>query len=72
MFYDQWIENNGSHLSPHYSPELTVLNFSIWGTVKNDVYNTALTTKENRMRKSEMHLKNLSLKRIGEPPMKKY
>ncbi|KAJ8942280.1 hypothetical protein NQ318_005598 [Aromia moschata] len=47
----QWIANNGPHLWPPRSPDLSVLDFFIWGTIKNKVYNTALTTREDCMRR---------------------
>lgn len=46
-FYDQWIANNGPFLWPPRSPDLSVLDFFIWGTVKNQVYHSPLTTKED-------------------------
>lgn len=49
LFYDQWIANNGPHLWPPRSPDLSVLDFFIWGAVKNKVFSTAVTTKEDCM-----------------------
>lgn len=60
LFYDQWIANNGPHLWPPRSPDLTVLDFFIWGTVKNNVYNTALTTLEDCMQRVRTVFQNLS------------
>lgn len=46
LFDDQWIANNGPHLWPPRSPDLSVLDFCIWGAVKNKVYNIPVTTME--------------------------
>lgn len=62
MFYDQWIVNNGPHLWPSRSSDLTVLGFFIWRTVKNKVDNYALTTtKESIVKTSfeELEVYNL-------------
>lgn len=47
LFDDRWISNNGPHRWPPRSPDLTPLDFFIWGYVKDLVYSTPLTTKEN-------------------------
>ncbi|KAK9893088.1 hypothetical protein WA026_023655 [Henosepilachna vigintioctopunctata] len=47
LFYDQWIAEKRSHLWPPRSPDLSVLDYFIWGTVKNEVFNTAATTVED-------------------------
>lgn len=51
LFYDQWIANNGPNLWPPRSPDLSVLDFYVWGTVKNNVYKTSVTTMEDCMRR---------------------
>ncbi|KAK9887276.1 hypothetical protein WA026_021585 [Henosepilachna vigintioctopunctata] len=50
LFYDQWIANNRPHLWPPHSPDFSVLDYFIWGTVKSKVFNTAVTTVEDCMR----------------------
>jgi hypothetical protein len=60
LFYDQWIANNGPHLWPPRSPDLTVLDFFIWGTIKNKVYNTALTTMEDCMQRVRIAFEELN------------
>lgn len=34
IFHDQWISNNGPFLWPPRSPDLSVLDYFIWGTIK--------------------------------------
>lgn len=46
-FGDQWIANNGPHRWPARSPDITPLDFFIWGHIKNQVYARPLTTKED-------------------------
>ena len=46
-FNRNWIGNNGPYLWPPRSPDLSVLDYFIWGTIKNQVYNTPLTTMED-------------------------
>lgn len=60
LFYDQWIANNGPHLWPPRSPDLTVLDFFIWGAIKNKVYNTALTTMEDCMQRVRIAFEELN------------
>lgn len=47
VFYDQWIANNGPFLWPPRSPDLSVLDYFVWGAIKNKVYDSPLTTKED-------------------------
>jgi hypothetical protein len=51
VFDDRWIANNGPFLWPPRSPDLSVLDFFIWGTIKNRVYNTPITTMEDCMQR---------------------
>ncbi|KAJ8962486.1 hypothetical protein NQ318_000874 [Aromia moschata] len=51
FYQDNLNANNGPHLWPPRSPDLSVLDFFIWGTIKIKVYNTALTTREDCMRR---------------------
>lgn len=46
-FGDQWIANSGPYRWPARSPDLTPLDFFIWGYIKDKVYDRPLTTKEN-------------------------
>ncbi|KAJ8957192.1 hypothetical protein NQ318_007754 [Aromia moschata] len=67
LFYDQWIANNGPHLWTPRSPDLLVLDFFIWRTIKHKVYNTALTTREDCMRRVRTAFQDLdpqSLRRV--------
>ena len=47
LFNDRWLGNNGPHLWPPRSPDLTPLDFFLWGHFENIVYNVPVTTKEN-------------------------
>ena len=60
LFHDQWMANNGPHLWPPRSPDLSVLDFFFWGTVKNKVYNTAVTTIEDCMRRVRTAVEDLN------------
>jgi hypothetical protein len=47
IFTDRWMANNGLYLWPPRSPDLTPLDYFIWGYIKNIVYADPVTTKEN-------------------------
>lgn len=59
-FYDQWIANDGPFLWPPRSPDLTVLDFFIWGAIKSKVYETPLTTMDDCMQRVRNAFRNLS------------
>ncbi|KYN09717.1 hypothetical protein ALC57_18238 [Trachymyrmex cornetzi] len=46
-FGNRWIGRTGNHKWPPRSPDLTPLDFSLWGKLKADVYHNAPTTKED-------------------------
>ncbi|KZC13177.1 hypothetical protein WN55_05909 [Dufourea novaeangliae] len=46
-FGDRWIGCAGNHKWPARSPDLTPLNFYLWGKLKQQVYNKIPTTKED-------------------------
>ena len=48
-FNDKWIANNGPILWPPRSPDLTALDYFIWGTIKNIVYLNPLPTQQDCM-----------------------
>lgn len=55
MFEDRWIRRLGPWLWPPRSPDLTPLDFYLWGKVKEEVYRTPVDTKEeleNRVRRA--------------------
>ncbi|KAJ8937435.1 hypothetical protein NQ318_000104 [Aromia moschata] len=70
LFYDQWIANNGPHLWLARSPDLSVLDFFIWGTIKNKVYNIALTTRKDCMRRVRTAFQDLDPQSIRRATMK--
>lgn len=47
IFEDRWIANNGPFRWPPRSPDITPLDFFIWGYIKNEVYSHPLTTQED-------------------------
>ncbi|CAH2013195.1 unnamed protein product [Acanthoscelides obtectus] len=51
MFYDQGFANNGPFKWSPRSPDLTVLDYFIWGTIKNIVYQNPLTTLDDCKRR---------------------
>lgn len=46
-FQDRWIGRNGCHNWPPRSPDLTPLDFFLWGYIKGIVYNTPPTTADD-------------------------
>lgn len=46
-FYDQWFGTDGPQLWPPRSPDLTPMDFFVWGYIKNEVYSHTPTTKED-------------------------
>lgn len=50
-FQDRWYGRNGPWLWPARSPDLTPLDFFVWGTIKNQVYRNAIETKEELLNK---------------------
>lgn len=47
MFGQQWIGRYGPTRWPARSPDLTPLDFFLWGHIKNEVYSTAVDTVED-------------------------
>jgi len=47
MFPECWIGREGHINWPACSPNLNPLDFLVWGTLKNTVYNDILTRQEN-------------------------
>lgn len=46
MFEDRWIGRNGPWRWPARSPDLTPLDFFLWGYIKNEVYASPVHTRE--------------------------
>lgn len=46
-FHDQWFGTDGPQRWPPRSPDLTPMDFFIWGYIKNEVYFHTPTTKED-------------------------
>lgn len=47
MFEDRWIGNGGPWRWPPRSPDLTPLDFYLWGHIKNQVYDTPVNNVED-------------------------
>lgn len=65
-FDDRWIATNGPFLWPPRSPDLSVLDFFIWGYVKDRVYADPVTTKDNmkdRVRDAFAALTDIQIRR---------
>lgn len=46
MFEDRWIRRRGPWLWPARSPDLTPLDFYLWGKMKSKVYDTPVNTRD--------------------------
>lgn len=46
MFKDRWIRRQGPWNWPVRSPDLTQLDFYVWGVIKQRVYSTPVVSKE--------------------------
>ncbi|KOC59084.1 hypothetical protein WH47_12677 [Habropoda laboriosa] len=46
-FGDRWIERSGNNKWPPLSPDLTALDFYLWGKLKEQVYRKIPTTRED-------------------------
>lgn len=65
IFEDRWIANRGPFRYPPRSPDLTPLDFFVWGYIKNKVYEDPVTTKENmmcRVRSAFNNMRNYSIR----------
>lgn len=51
MFPDKWIGKHGPYNWPPRSPDLTVLDYYLWGRVKDVVYRERPTTREDMIRR---------------------
>lgn len=74
VFEDQWIASNGPFRWPPRSPDLTPLDYFIWGYIKNEVYFQTLTTKEDceqRVRNSFNSLSPVFIRRATNRSLKK-
>lgn len=63
-FEDRWIANNGPHRWPPRSPDITPLDFFVWGRIKNIVYAAPLTTKEDCQERVRNAFRSLSPQEI--------
>ncbi len=64
LFEDRWFGNNGAHSWPPRSPDLTPLDFYFWGRIKDLVYATPLTTKEDCIERVQNTIQSLTNEEI--------
>ena len=48
-FQNQWIDNNSPIHWPPRSPGLSILDFFLWGYIKNEIYHTRLEDRDSLM-----------------------
>jgi len=64
MFGDRYISNNGPYLWPPRSPDITPLDFFLWGYIKNKVFKTTPTSKDDCQFKVRQAIDQLSPEQI--------
>lgn len=67
IFQDRWIGRFGPRRWPARSPDLTPLDFYLWGTVKNEVYSQPRTTVEQLREKIAdviEHLQQVDMEKV--------
>lgn len=67
MFEDRWIAREGPWKWPPRSPDLTPLDFYLWGRIKEIVYKTPVTTREdleNRVRTALGSIEGEEIKKV--------
>ena len=64
-FEDRWIANNGPFHWPARSPDLTPLDYFLWGTIKNRVYANPATTKEDMQTRLRQALQTIEPESIS-------
>lgn len=64
MFNDRWIGRNGPWLWPPRSPDLTPLDFYLWGHIKSLVYSAPIQTKEQLIQRIRDAFQNLDPQQI--------
>ena len=64
MFGDRHISNNGPYLWPPRSPDITPLDFFLWEYIKNNVFKTTPTSKDDCQFKVRQAIDQLSPEQI--------
>lgn len=64
MFEDRWIRRLGPWNWPARSPDLTPLDFYLWGRIKQEVYQTPVNTKEELVARVRAAFEGLSPQEI--------
>lgn len=59
LFGNRWIGTNGPILWPPRSPDMTPLDFYLWGHVKNEVYKTRYATVDELQNAITMVIRNI-------------
>lgn len=64
IFEDRWIGRNGPSLWPPRSPDLTPLDFYLWGQIKNEVYASPVQNKEQLIARVRDGFRNLNAEQV--------
>jgi hypothetical protein len=64
MFPDKWIGKYGPHHWPPRSPDLTVLDYYLWGRLKDLVYRERPTTRDDMIRRIRLAIRSLHVDEI--------
>lgn len=70
-FGDHWIGRFGPHRWPPRSPDLTCLDFFLWGTIKDSVYKTECDTADEMQQRITVAFNNLRRKNDEEHTLSK-
>lgn len=65
MFEDRWFGSNGPWSWPPRSPELTPLDFYLWGKIKSQVYSTPSDNKQDLLNRVRVAFQRLDRNEIG-------
>lgn len=64
MFEDRWIGRNGPWRWPPRSPDLTPLDFYLWGYIKSKVYETPVSDRNELMNRIRTAFRNLDRNQV--------
>jgi len=64
MFPDKWIGKYGPHHWPPRSPDLSVLDYYLWGRLKDLVYRERPTTRDDMIRRIRLAIRSLHVDEI--------
>jgi len=64
MFPDKWIGKYGPHHWPPRSPDVSVLDYYLWGRLKDLVYRERPTTRDDMIRRIRLAIRSLHVDEI--------